>query len=111
MAVMGGKAVNGWRFWSLEAEVQTGEAAGAAEKPAEAPKAAKPKAAKARKLIYKVPNQQGTPAGKQKYFCTACMNSFLADEGERPEVCPEGHSTSDPKFIENEAGAAADVEA
>ena len=108
---MNGQAANGWRFWSLEAEAQTGEVAGAAEKPAEAPKAAKPKATKARKLIYKVPNQQGTPAGKQKYFCTACMKSFLGDEGERPEVCPEGHNVNDPKFIENETGVGVEASA
>ena len=39
------------------------------------------------------------------------MNSFLADEGERPEVCPEGHSPSDPKFIENETGVGVEAQA
>jgi hypothetical protein len=97
-AVMGGKAVNGWRFWSLEGaatgidEPAVNDSLAPAEKPAKATRR------KTHKLIYRVPNQQGTPEGKQKFFCTACMKGFLVDAGTTPEVCPEGHRTDDPEL-------------
>jgi hypothetical protein len=110
--VMGGKAVNGWRFWSLEGKASA-PAEAKAPKPG-APKtkgepespvtdrliatAGKPARRRTHKLIYKVPNQQGTPEGKQKFFCTACMKGFLVDAGATPEVCPEGHRTDDPEL-------------
>jgi len=84
--VMGGKAVNGWRFWSLEGDAPA--ATEAVAKPA-------PKKGRVRKLIYRVPNQQGTPEGRAKFFCTACMKGFLVDAGEQPNGCPEGHSIDD----------------
>ena len=77
-------AQNGWRFWSLEGE------APATSEPAEAEK---PKAkVKGRKLLYKLPNQKGTPEGQTKFFCVACMGAFLGEAGETPEVCPKGHA-------------------
>jgi rubrerythrin len=89
-AVMGGSAANGWRFWSLE-----GDAPAAASTPAktEAPKNTKPK-----KLIYRLPNQQGAPEGQTKFFCNACQKSFLAEGKEAPEQCPEGHGADDPEL-------------
>jgi hypothetical protein len=45
-----------------------------------------------------VPNQQGTPEGKAKFFCAACMKGFLVDAGEQPQVCPEGHRIDDPEL-------------
>lgn len=103
MEVMGGKAVNGWRFWTVE-----GEAPAAAEAPAAPAKAAKgdkakttaktakAKApAKAKKLIYKVPNQNGQAQGTTRWFCTACMAAFTALGDEQPQVCPEGHRNDD----------------
>jgi hypothetical protein len=89
--IMGGKAVNGWRFWSLE-----GYAPKAPTEPN--PKAKSVKKGKARKLIYRVPNQLGTPEGKTKFFCAACMKGFLVDAGEQPSVCPEGHRIDDPEL-------------
>jgi hypothetical protein len=89
--VMGGKAVNGWRFWSLEGDAP---AATAAQKP----EPEGPKKGRARKLIYRVPNQQGTPEGRTKFFCSACMKGFLVDAGEQPQVCPEGHRIDDPEL-------------
>ena len=83
-AVMGGKAVNGWLFWSVEG----GEAQAPTESAAEAEK---PKDAKAKKVIYRVPNQQGVEPGKTKFWCNACMKSFVADGTEAPEACPQGH--------------------
>jgi hypothetical protein len=87
--VMGGKAVNGWRFWSLEGDAPT------ATEPAAKPT---PKKGRARRLIYRVPNQQGTPEGKAKFFCAACMKGFLVESGELPQVCPEGHRIDDPEL-------------
>ena len=49
-AVMGGKAVNGWRFWSVQGtkpQAQEGR-----EKP-------ETQASKSKRLIYRVPNQKG----------------------------------------------------
>jgi hypothetical protein len=86
--IMGGKAVNGWRFWSLE-----GEAPMAAAERKLKPEA--PKKGKVRRLIYRVPNQQGTPEGRTKFFCAACMKGFLVDAGEQPQVCPDGHRIDD----------------
>jgi hypothetical protein len=80
--VMGGKAVNGWRFWSLDGE----------EKPAKEPSEKPARAKKARKAIYKTPNQQGVAEGKTKWFCTTCMKSFVKDGHDEPQTCPEGHS-------------------
>jgi hypothetical protein len=87
--VMGGKAVNGWRFWSLEGDAPT------ATEPTAKPV---PKKGRARKLIYRVPNQQGSPEGRAKFFCAACMKGFLVDAGEQPNVCPEGHRIDDPEL-------------
>ena len=91
--VMGGKAVNGWRFWSVEGEAPTASPEGPAEAPA--PKAS---TKKPRKLIFKAPNQQGIALGKTRWFCSACMKSFLQDGSDQPQVCPEGHSLSDPEL-------------
>ena len=77
-------AQNGWRFWNLE-----GEAPAATEQlEAEKPKAK----VKGRKLLYKLPNQKGTPEDQTKFFCVACMKPFLVEAGETPEVCPQGHA-------------------
>jgi len=91
-AVMGGTACNGWRFWTVEGAAFAVDAnAPAPEKPAKAK-------ARSRKLIYRVPNQQGVAQGKTKFFCSACMKGFVVDAGETPEVCPEGHRTDDPEL-------------
>ena len=91
--VMGGKAVNGWRFWSLEGEEP-------ATPTTETPKAERPAGGKGRtrKLIYKLPNQQGVAEGNTKFFCTACMKGFLVDTGGTPQVCPQGHRIDDPEL-------------
>jgi hypothetical protein len=100
MKVMGGKAVNGWRFWSLEGEEPAPTAADRPEKPAKEPK---PK--KSRKLIYRSPNQQRVAEGKTRWFCTACMKSFVVDGSQEPQVCAEGHRIDDPELT-GSAGAA-----
>lgn len=90
MKVMGGKAVNGWRFWSLEGD----------EPPAKAPKNRKP-----RRLIYRAPNQQGIAQGRTRFFCTACMKSFVHDGDAEPDLCPEGHRQDDPELTGVAEGA------
>ena len=89
-AVMGGSAANGWRFWTVEGEEPTAAEA----KPAKA----KAKGEKAKKLIYRIPNQQGVGEGKSRFWCTACMKSFVIDGSETPEACPEGHRIDDPEL-------------
>jgi hypothetical protein len=89
MKVMGGKAVNGWRFWSVE-----GDAPEPNHEPANKPA----KARKAKKLIYRSPNQQGIAQDKSRWFCTACMKSFIQDGKDEPQACPEGHRTDDPEL-------------
>ena len=86
MAITGG-AVNGWRFWSLAGETPSGTEE-AESTPTEAP--ATPAGAK-HKVIKRTPNQKGAPEGQVKWFCSACMGGFLANAGETPEVCPQGH--------------------
>ena len=89
MAVMGGKAVNGWRFWSVDGEAVV------AEEPK--PKA-KAKKTRSKSLLNKVPAHQGDAEGSSRYWCSACMASFLAEDGKRPEACPEGHRADDPEL-------------
>ena len=73
-AVMGGISANGWRFWSVEGTQPE----------------AKPENAKAEKngrlvrQIKKLPNQKGVTEGQTKWFCSGCMESFLADTGTQP---------------------------
>ena len=108
-AVMGGGAVNGWRFWSLEGDAK--QPAEAEPKPAAAKKARKPKAEASTWLIYKVPNQKGTPEGKEKFFCVLCVRGFLVDAGTTPEVCPEGHPADDPEVTSAVGATSAGEEA
>jgi hypothetical protein len=90
-AVMGGKAVNGWRFWSIE-----GEAPAASEAAREAePKPAKAKQGKGKKTIYRVPPGPNLGEGKSRWFCVACMKSFVQDGDSIPAACPEGHARED----------------
>ena len=88
-ALMGGKAVNGWRFWSVQgAEPKTKEGG---EKP-------ETQAAKPKRLVYRVPNQKGLTEGQSRWFCKACMEGFVVEDGDgQPEVCPEGHRVDDPE--------------
>jgi len=90
MKVMAGKAVNGWRFWSLEGEAQP-VANGTAEK---APRKAKQKA---KKIIFKTPNQQNLEDGEVRWFCAACMKGWVAGS-DQPQVCPDGHRIDDPEL-------------
>jgi hypothetical protein len=84
-AVMGGEAVNGWCFWSLE-----GEAAA----PSTEAKPEKPKSGKGKRTIYRIP-PGNLAEGKSKWFCVACMKSFVIEGSDAPAACPEGHPMED----------------
>ena len=105
-AVMGGQAANGWRFWSLEGAAPAVEATEAVEAPQ-----AKTGRAKGKKMIYRVPNQLGTPEGKAKFFCSACMKGFLVEAGTTPDACPEGHRIDDAELTAPVATPAVETEA
>ena len=81
-ALMGGKAVNGWRFWSVQ---------GTKPKAQEGREKPETQAAKSKRLVYRVPNQKGIAEGQSRWFCRACMKGFVIGGGGQPEVCPEGH--------------------
>ncbi len=95
-AVMGGKAVNGWRFWSVEGAEPKARQGG--EKP-------KTQAATAKRLVYRVPNQKGIAEGQSRWFCRACMKGFVAEGDQQPEVCPEGHR-GEPELTAGEEASA-----
>ena len=81
-AVMGGKAVNGWRFWSVQdAEPKVKEGG---ERP-------ETQASKSKRLVYRVPNQKGIAEGQSRWFCRACMKGFVIGGDRQPEACPAGH--------------------
>ena len=90
--VMGGKAVNGWRFWTVEGD----EPAPAAETEKPAKKRGGKK--KQNKTFFKTPSQGAAPEGKTSYFCSACMKAFMIDGTDEPEACPEGHRNDDPEL-------------
>ena len=88
-AVMGGKAVNGWRFWSVQGTKPQGKEGGR-EKP-------ETQAAKSKRLVYRVPNQKGIAEGQSRWFCRACMKGFVIEGDGQPEACPAGHRGDDPE--------------
>ena len=87
-ALMGGKAVNGWRFWSVQG--RESKARGGGEKP-------ETQAAKSKRLVYRVPNQKGIAEGQSRWFCRACMKGFVIGGDRQPEACPAGHRGGDPE--------------
>ena len=87
-ALMGGKAVNGWRFWSVQ---------GAEPKAKEGREKPETQAAKSKRLVYRVPNQKGIAEGQSRWFCRACMKGFVIEGDGQPEACPAGHRGGDPE--------------
>ena len=83
-AVMNGISANGWRFWSLAGEVDRVQVAPAAT-------SRKPTSGRTVRQIKRLPNQRGVAEGQTKWFCSACMESFLANTGTEPAACPKGH--------------------
>jgi hypothetical protein len=99
-AVMGGGAVNGWRFWSVEGEATTANvAADSGEKPAQAER--KPKSQRKAPKFKPIKPMEEQPfdleEGAVAYWCPACQRAFIAG-AEMPAVCPEGHKVDDPEL-------------
>ncbi len=103
--VMGGKAVNGWRFWTIEGEAPAAPAEAGAEKPAKTKSRSKGK--KKEKVVFKTP-QVNMPAGKVHYFCSACVKGFDVEGEDEPEACPQGHRNDDPELNEPSGVTAAE---
>jgi hypothetical protein len=91
-AVMGGIACNGWRFWSLEGQLPERK-----ERKAKEPKAKGEGKRSKFRTIKKMPNQKGLEEGQVRYWCSACQKSFVVDDGQEPEACPEGHRNDEPE--------------
>lgn len=118
--VMGGGAVNGWRFWSLEgAAPEATTAPTAANRPktrakAEGKAKSAPKAAAKRttfRLIKRIKDQPSDlEEGQVAYWCSACQRSFVAG-AQTPSVCSEGHKTDDPELTSALAPEAVTAEA
>ena len=92
--VMGNKAVNGWRFWSIEGETPTAPAEDQAEKPKTKSRS---KGKKKEKVVFKTP-QVNMPEGRVHWFCSACMKGFDVEGEAEPEACPQGHRNDDPEL-------------
>ena len=86
-AIMGGKAVNGWRFWSLEGEAPV-QPAGAPTEPEGRPNGKERKPPALRPMA----SQDGVPNGQKRWWCMACCDAFLAPASITPVGCPQGHS-------------------
>ncbi len=76
-AVMGGKACNGWRFWSIAGSEK-------AKPKKTSKKAAKENANPGNDLIERMDDG--------RYFCSACQEAFDAPKGVEPQGCPKGHT-------------------
>ena len=83
-AVRDGKSTNGWSFWSVETEGEPGQPVGTKTETSK----------RSNGVIRRTPNQKGAPEGQVRYFCSACLDSFYAQEGETPSACPKGHDES-----------------
>ena len=94
-ALMDGKAVNGWRFWSL-AEVQSLENRSNQKGAEQRQPRSAAKSRTNKRMIYRLPNQNGLEAGMSRYFCNGCQKSFIVATDVTPEACPEGHRASEP---------------
>jgi hypothetical protein len=100
--VMGGKAVNGWRFWTVEGDAPAGSVVAdldallkEAGKPERKPRGRKNKPSK---TITKMADQAGAAEGQMRFFCSACMDAFAVDGKDEPEACPKGHRNDDPEL-------------
>ena len=80
-ALMGGKAVNGWRFWSVQSTEAEGTMEGG-EKP-------ETQAAKSKRLVYRVPNQKGIAGGLEPLVLSGLHEGLRRSKViVQPEACP-----------------------
>ena len=104
-AVMAGVACNGWRFWSLVKDGETEAEAGAREKPKAAASRGRKKAPQSPdKIIRRTENQEGLAEGQVRYFCAACLETFIEQGDQEPQTCPAGHRAEAEPVVAVEAG-------
>jgi hypothetical protein len=109
--VMGGKAVNGWRFWSLEgaAPVKAEKAPkpekmvkaktpGGSHGPRKASKTSATKKARKTDTLSVMDSQEDVAEGHLRIWCRACCNGYIVEGTDLPETCPQGHSNDDPEL-------------
>ncbi len=58
------------------------------------------------RIIRPTEHQEEVPEGQARWWCDACMESFLVFAGEEPTQCPNGHRVDDPELT---AGAGAEI--
>ena len=106
-AVMGGAACNGWRFWSIEGAAPTSttkptrpatraNSGGKTGKTGKAGRKPKARTKPVLKIIRPHEHQEDLAEGEVRYWCDACMQSFLGFAGREPQQCPNGHRADDP---------------
>ena len=78
-AVMGGKACNGWRFWSLASDGEPSP----------------PKNPRKRRDKTVSSTFQRLEDGRR--FCSACMEAFEVGDDQEPTECPRGHRAGQPE--------------
>jgi hypothetical protein len=95
MKVMGGKAVNSWKFWSLEGD----EPASLNAPTTATKKEGKTTRRGSRKSTYQVvhvdKSQADLAEGEVRWLCDACLKSFVLPAGQVPAECPNGHRNDD----------------
>jgi hypothetical protein len=77
---LGGKACNGWKFWSLAGEIET--------TPAKAKKPSKTK-------LVTFERMDDAADGQARFYCTACADAFVAPADITPIGCPKGHTADE----------------
>ena len=96
--LMGGKAVNGWRFWTLEGE----DYPAGAGTPGTSQKQPRKVGAS---LIYEMKNQENVPARRRRWWCSACCDGFLVPAGVTPQGCAKGHPADGAGLMQGESAA------
>ncbi len=115
-AVMGGSAANGWRFWSPEGTAASTPPArprtraNSGNSTTESARKPRSQSKAAHKMIQPTENQEDVPEGQGRWWCDACMESFLVFAGKEPTQCPNGHHVDDPELTATTAAGAVAIE-
>ena len=106
--VMGGGAVNGWRFWSVEGAAPAkaekpqkqakAKALGGSRGPRKMPKSSGTKQPKKSATLYAMESQEDVAEGHLRIWCQACCNGHVVEGTDLPETCPQGHTNDDPEL-------------
>ena len=98
--LMDGKAVNGWRFWTLEGERRLAGAGSPGTAQAQPRSVGAP-------LIHEMENQENVPARRRRWWCTACCDGFLVPASMTPLGCPKGHPADGAGLMQGESAESA----